>query len=165
MALRGRRHWLAIDGLGGPSYKFPQFLAASGIVEMVLANTSTKLAPFLYEDFQVARVGLEEAGVRSRGRAEFFERAFYWGDGGRQVGYRPLQDGHARCPEEFFLVAEISVYRTFSNARAPSAMTWTSALRKPSSAKVAIACSTIAPLFRWDSVTVVARWLMFGSGG
>ena len=31
MALRGRRHWLAIDGLGGPSYKFPQFLAASGI--------------------------------------------------------------------------------------------------------------------------------------
>ena len=32
MALRGRRHWLAIDGLGGPSYKFPQFLTASGIV-------------------------------------------------------------------------------------------------------------------------------------
>ena len=33
MALRGRRHWLAIDGLGGPSYKFPQFLAGSGIVQ------------------------------------------------------------------------------------------------------------------------------------
>ena len=38
MALRGRRHWLAIDGLGGPSYKFPQFLAASGIT---LRNASS----------------------------------------------------------------------------------------------------------------------------
>ena len=25
MALRGRRHWLAIDGLGGPSYKTSDF--------------------------------------------------------------------------------------------------------------------------------------------
>ena len=52
MALRGRRHWLAIDGLGGPSYKFPQFLTASGIYRSrsrltLTRSASEEISPFL----------------------------------------------------------------------------------------------------------------------
>ena len=43
MALRGRRLPTSADGLGGPSYKFPQFLTASGICGGALALPSAVL--------------------------------------------------------------------------------------------------------------------------